>query len=214
MNTNDIAALRREYSKESLSEHSVQSDPVGQFISWFDEAIGAQVIEPTAMTLATSSANGEPSARIVLLKGVSDRGFIFYSNYSSDKGRNLAENPRATLLFFWPELERQVRIVGSVVQIEEESSDTYFKSRPYESQIGAWTSQQSAVIETREELEQRFASMKDQYPEGNVPRPEWWGGYVVIPEQMEFWQGRPNRLHDRIRYRRLDAQWIIERLSP
>lgn len=214
MNHIDISALRREYTREALSEHSVQSDPLGQFVSWYDEAIGAKVNEPTAMVLATSDKHNRPSARIVLLKGVNESGFIFYTNYVSRKGIALADNPYADLLFFWPELERQIRISGHVVKVSEQDSDMYFATRPRESQIGAWASQQSTVVQDREELEARYNSISDEFTNKDVPRPVSWGGYILHPLELEFWQGRINRLHDRIRYRKGEDSWIIERLSP
>jgi len=214
MNNADIAALRREYSMQALSEHNVQENPVGQFMSWFDEAVGAHANEPSAMTLATASLDGHPSARVVLLKGVSEEGFAFFTNYASDKGQEILRNPNVSLVFFWPELERQVRINGTATQLSAEMSDEYFASRPYDSQVGAWTSQQSSVISSRTELEERFNALVEQFAGEPIPRPETWGGFVVSPEQFEFWQGRPNRLHDRIRYRKENSSWIIERLSP
>lgn len=210
----DISALRREYTHEVLSEHSVQRDPLGQFVSWYDEAIGAKVNEPTAMVLATSDIHNRPSARVVLLKGVSDSGFIFYTNYGSRKGNALADNPYAELVFFWPELERQIRISGYVVKISEQESDEYFATRPRESQVGAWASQQSAVVRDREYLEARFASLSSEFAERDISRPDSWGGYILRPLEFEFWQGRMSRLHDRIRYRTVEDSWVIERLNP
>lgn len=214
MNQLDISALRREYTHEVLSEHSVQRDPIGQFVSWYDEAIGAKVNEPTAMVLATADIHNRPSARVVLLKGVSDSGFIFYTNYGSRKGNALAQNPYAEILFFWPELERQIRISGYVNKLSEQESDEYFATRPRESQVGAWASQQSAVVRDREELEARFNSLSNEFAERDIPRPDSWGGYILRPLEFEYWQGRMSRLHDRIRYRKNENSWIIERLNP
>ncbi|MBS1560664.1 MAG: pyridoxamine 5'-phosphate oxidase [Bacteroidetes bacterium] len=211
----DIAALRKEYSREELTESSVSSSPFEQFSRWFDEAMAAELPEPTAMTLATVSESGQPSARVVLLKGITDRGFIFYSNYASHKGQDLDATPLAALLFFWPELERQIRIEGWVEQLTSEESNAYFSTRPLASQIGAWASEQSSVVPSKAFLEQRYAEMQQRFADGTVPLPPTWGGYRVIPATFEFWQGRPSRMHDRIRYRRNEEDgWEIERLSP
>lgn len=211
----DIAALRKEYSREELTESSVSASPFEQFSRWFDEAMAAELPEPTAMTLATVSESGQPSARVVLLKGITERGFIFYSNYASHKGQDLDATPLAALLFFWPELERQIRIEGWVEQLTPEESYAYFASRPLASQIGAWASEQSSVVPSKAFLEQRYADMQQRFADGSVPLPPTWGGYRVIPATFEFWQGRPSRMHDRIRYRRNEEDvWEIERLSP
>jgi pyridoxamine 5'-phosphate oxidase len=209
----NIAALRKEYMQHGLSEADVDPDPFIQFRRWFDAAYMAALPEPNAMTLATASADGKPSARIVLLKGFDERGFAFFTNYQSRKGRELATNPHAALVFFWPQLERQIRIEGRVATVTEQESDAYFSSRPLGSRLGAWASPQSQVIAGREVLDQRLQEVIKQF-EGNVSRPPHWGGYRLEPHAMEFWQGRPSRLHDRLRYRKHDGEWVIERLAP
>ncbi len=208
------AELRKEYMRRGLSESELDPDPIRQFQRWFDEATSAGLIEPNAMTLATPARDGHPSARMVLLKGFDARGFVFYTNYESRKGGELEQNPQAALVFFWVELERQVRVEGRVERAAPEESDAYFASRPLGSQIGAWASAQSRVIAGREPLERRTAELEDEYAGREVPRPSQWGGYRVVPHVIEFWQGRPSRLHDRLRYRQKDGGWIVERLSP
>jgi pyridoxamine 5'-phosphate oxidase len=211
----DLSRLRTEYRQYSLSEQEVDPDPIRQFMVWFSQALNAQVREPNAMTLATATPEGVPSARIVLLKGVDADGFVFFTNYLSQKGRELERNPRATLLFFWPELERQVRVEGTVSRASAEESDAYFATRPAASRIGAAASPQSQVIPSREFLEERFKQLETQYPQGDVPRPAYWGGFRLHPQRLEFWQGRPGRLHDRIDYvRDSRGQWIIRRIAP
>lgn len=209
-----IADLRLNYTQERLDESDVDSDPIKQFQQWFEQTVAAQLPEPNAMTLATATKDGVPSARIVLLKGVDERGFVFYTNYESHKGNELAENPKAALVFLWKQLERQVRIEGRVEKVAAEEADEYFQSRPIESRLGAWTSDQSRVIPNREALEQRFEELKQKYQNQEIPRPPHWGGYRVIPHLIEFWQGRPSRLHDRLCYRKKSDRWVIERLAP
>ena len=210
----DVADLRKEYTRAGLDGTDVAPDPTEQFRRWFDEALGAGLHEPNAMTVATATPEGRPSARVVLLKGFDGRGFVFYTNYEGRKGRELERNPRAALLFYWGELERQVRIEGTVSRVSEEESDAYYASRPRGSRLGAIASEQSRVVEGREVLEARIADLEAEYEGREVPRPAFWGGYRVEPEAMEFWQGRENRLHDRILYRRDGGGWKIERLQP
>jgi pyridoxamine 5'-phosphate oxidase len=213
--TPDLAGLRRDYMQRSLSEHEVDPDPVKQFIAWLHEAIDAGAAEPNAMTLATATPNGVPSARIVLLKRVDHDGFSFFTNYTSRKGRELDSNPRASLLFYWPELERQVRIDGAVTRTSEDESEAYFTSRPPDARIGSAASAQSEAVSSREELERAFEELRARYPHGNVPRPPQWGGFRVRAERMEFWQGRASRLHDRIEYVCTpDGAWTTRRLWP
>ncbi|WP_454722324.1 MULTISPECIES: pyridoxamine 5'-phosphate oxidase [Cupriavidus] len=209
-----LADLRRTYVLGSLSESDVAPDPISQFQRWFDEAINAKLPEPNAMTLATVDADGQPSARIVLLKGMDAGGFTFFTNYESRKGLDMAGNPRAALLFHWVQLERQVRVEGTVEKVSEAESDTYYASRPLGSRLGAWASEQSREVADRTVLEQREADFRAKFGD-NPPRPAHWGGYRLVPTRIEFWQGRPSRLHDRIAYRlQADGAWQIVRLSP
>lgn len=211
-----IADLRQNYTLAGLSETDVAADPIQQFQVWFQQALEANLLEPNAMTLATATSDGKPTARIVLLKGVSERGFVFYTNYESQKGQQLIANPYAALVFLWDKLERQVRIEGRVEQLQQQESEAYFHSRPRASQLGAWTSDQSRVIRDRDILEQKLTDLKAQYGEDiTIPLPPHWGGFRVIPNHIEFWQGRPSRLHDRLVYDlQPDGSWQIQRLAP
>jgi pyridoxamine 5'-phosphate oxidase len=208
-----LADLRNDYALKTLDERDVDRDPLKQFGVWMVEAIHAQVPEPTAMSLATVGADGRPAGRIVLLKGLDPKGFVFFTNYESRKGRDLAAHPFAALTFMWKELERQVRIEGAVEKVSAEESSAYYTTRPLGSRIGAWASPQSRAIENRGWLEKRWEELGRQHGE-NPPRPAHWGGYRVLPEHLEFWQGRRSRLHDRIAYSRLGNAWQIERLAP
>ena len=211
----DIAALRKDYTRDGLDESSVHSDPFLQFSSWLNEAITAEVYEPTAMVLSTVSSQGAPSSRVVLLKGLDNGSMLFYTNYDSRKGKELMQNPNAALLFFWPELERQVRIEGTVERASAETSTAYFHSRPFESQLGAASSPQSQVIPSRQVLDQRFAELAAiNAGRTTIERPDNWGGFALTPHAIEFWQGRPSRMHDRLRFRKADENWIVERLAP
>jgi pyridoxamine 5'-phosphate oxidase len=214
INNIDISKLRRSYSLKELSENLVSADPFSQFSLWMNEAMNSKLLDPHAMTLATTTKDGIPSARIVLLRGFDKNGFVFYTNYESSKAKDLMANPNASLLFFWVELERQVRISGKVKKVSQEESEKYFNSRPRENQLGAWASKQSSVIINREVLEKQFEELKIRFENQKIPLPKFWGGYTVIPYKMEFWQGRENRLHDRICYILDSGHWKIERLAP
>jgi pyridoxamine 5'-phosphate oxidase len=213
VNTLDLAGIRRDYSLKTLDESQVDRDPMKQFGVWMAEAIHAQVPEPTAMNLATVDARGRPSSRIMLLKGIDPRGFVYYTNYASRKGRELAANPAAALCFLWKELERQVRIEGVIEKVTAAESDEYYATRPLGSRIGAWASPQSESIAAREWLEQRWAELAKQHGE-LPPRPPHWGGFRLLPDYVEFWQGRLSRLHDRVVYTRAENVWKISRLAP
>lgn len=208
-----IADIRKDYSQSSLTENDAAKNPIQQFAKWWDEAQISEIDEINAMTLATADANGKPSARIVLLKGFDENGFVFFTNYESHKGKELLINPHACLVFFWKELERQIRIEGIVEKTSAQESDEYFFSRPAGSRIGAWASPQSTVINNRTILDENVQKFTNDFGE-NIPRPSHWGGYRVVPSLIEFWQGRSNRLHDRIQYKKENGEWVMERLAP
>ncbi len=212
--TKDLQHMRREFAGRPLMPEGLSKDPFEQFTVWFNEAISAEVEDPNAMALATAGANKRPMARVVLLKGIETGGFVFYTNYSSRKARELEENDQASLLFFWSVLARQVRISGTVRRVPRSASEAYFATRPRESQIAAWVSHQSAELKGREDLEEAFAAAKERFGDGPIPLPGHWGGFSLVPDIVEFWQGRPNRLHDRIEYRRQDSGWRMARLYP
>ena len=214
MDSSSIADLRKDYTLNGLRKEDVLKNPIDQFKQWFEEALASEVLEPNGMVLSTIGKDGYPHGRVVLLKDVNSLGFSFYTNYLSHKGEELAQNPVASLTFWWPELERQVRILGKVVKVSESESDAYFCVRPRGSQIGAWVSAQSQIIANREILVEKLATLEAQFADQAVPRPAHWGGYRVLPHQIEFWQGRPSRLHDRLCYTYELNEWKLERLSP
>jgi pyridoxamine 5'-phosphate oxidase len=210
-----LADLRREYARAELDERTVDRDPLRQLLAWLSDATRAGLLEPNAMTLATATGDGAPAARIVLLKGADEKGLVFFSDSRSRKGEELARNPRASLVFWWGELERQVRVDGTVAPVAPEESEAYYRTRPEGSRISAWASHQSQVVPDRSTLERRWEEAARRYAGVDIPRPPYWGGYRVTPTAYEFWQGRPNRLHDRIRYRLgADGLWSVERLCP
>ncbi len=214
INNTDISIIRRNYSLEILDESNVEANPFKQFSKWMEETLKSDLIDPTAMALATSDKKGIPSLRMVLLKGFDEQGFVFFTNYESHKGNDLINNPNASILFFWKELERQIRISGTIEKTSAKESEEYFHSRPIESQLGAWASRQSSIIADRKYLENEFHNLSIMYRDKQIPLPPFWGGFRLIPIYFEFWQGRENRLHDRISYRINNNNWEIARLSP
>ena len=213
MTEKELQNLRKQYTKSTLSEKSVNKDPFKQFVKWFREVLNTGFYEPNAVTLATSSKEGKPSARTVLLKGIDDNGFLFYTNYKSRKGKDIEQNPYGCLLFYWDKLERQVKIEGRIEKVSAEESEAYFNTRPYKSRVGAWASPQSSVIKDRSVIVKEFLKYMMKF-RTHVPLPPAWGGYRLLPDTFEFWQGRPNRLHDRIRFTLLKKGWKTERLAP
>ena len=210
----DLANLRQEYSKSALDLDSVDLSPISQFRVWFDEAIKSEIIEPNAMVVGTVDNNNQPMQRTVLMKAFDEKGLVFYTNYESRKAAQIAENPRVSLIFPWYGLERQVAVTGVAEKISKAESLAYFTSRPFGSRLGAWVSQQSKVITSRSILEMKLEEMKQKFKDGKIPLPDFWGGFRVVPDSFEFWQGRPNRLHDRIHYKKVNHQWDISRMSP
>ncbi|WP_294081463.1 pyridoxamine 5'-phosphate oxidase [Proteiniphilum sp. UBA5384] len=210
----DLSRMRQEYREGSLDETEVALNPLDQFKLWMDAAIASGLSEPNAMVVATTTVSGKPSARVVLLKELNDQGFVFYTNYMSRKGRELLANPFTAVVFDWHEIERQVRIEGTVEKVEDKESDTYFNVRPDDAKIGAWASPQSKVVKSREELKKMEEEYATQFEGSDIPRPPHWGGFLIRPTMIEFWQGRPNRMHDRIAYYKIDMDWEIVRLAP
>ena len=211
---NYLNEIRRDFSGKPLDENSIKQNPVEQFDVWFEEAVDAQLLDPYAMAITTVNTIGQPSTRIVYMRGISDEGFVFYTNYESNKGKDLVENNKIALNFFWGALERQIRVEGETEKVTDEVSDAYFNNRPRESQIGAWASSQSSSIKDRKELEERVSFFKNKFKGVDVPRPPHWGGFLVRPTKVEFWQGRANRLHDRIVYTKTQDDWRLDRLAP
>jgi len=209
-----LQAMRSEYAGQPFTEEAVDDDPFRQFDRWFNEAVTAEIPDTNAMVLSTSGADGMPSGRVVLLKGIEDGGFVFYTNYGSSKGKALASNPRASLLFFWQQLARQVRVSGAATRVSRDMSAAYCATRPRESQLAAWASAQSEIIADRAALERAFDQARERFGDGPIPLPDTWGGYMLIPDRFEFWQGRPSRLHDRIEYREVNGRWHRSRLAP
>jgi pyridoxamine 5'-phosphate oxidase len=215
MATNEyLKKLRNDFSKQTLSKKDLVSDPFQQLKTWIDEAVKGEVLEPIATTISTVSKYGQPSSRIVYVRDIPENGLVFFTNYHSKKGTDLSINAHACMNFFWPELERQIRVEGIIEKVEDAVSDDYFNARPKSSQVGAWASHQSEKLSSREELEQRVAELTKKYENTDVPRPPHWGGYILVPHYFEFWQGRPSRLHDRIAYSREEESWQIDRLNP
>ncbi|MEN9433354.1 MAG: pyridoxamine 5-phosphate oxidase [Pseudomonadota bacterium] len=210
----DLGQLRQEYTKKGLDVDQLDKNPFKQFETWFQEATSGQVLEPNAMQIATVSNSGRPSLRTVLLKAFDEQGFVFYTNYHSQKAQDIAQNPQVVLLFFWKELERQVEITGRAEKVSTLESLKYFTSRPRGSQLGAWVSQQSSIITSRSLLEIKLDEMKRKFKEGSIPLPDFWGGFRIVPDTFEFWQGRPSRLHDRFEYKLVEGQWVANRLAP
>lgn len=211
---NYLNEIRRDFADKPLTEVSVQKNPFLQFSTWFEEAVNAQLLDPYAMLISTVDEVGQPHSRVVYLRNISEEGMIFYTNYNSQKGKNISASNKIAITFFWVELERQIRIEGTVEKVTEELSDKYFAARPRESQIGAWASNQSETIKSREELEENVKFFTEKYKDTTVPRPPHWGGYMVKPDKFEFWQGRPSRLHDRLVYTKNNNDWVISRVAP